>query len=122
MPAVEDSILLTIKQMLGGLDPTYDSEFDLDIITHINASLATLTQVGVGPEEGFEITDDTATWHDYIGDDKRLNFIKRYIYADVKYSFDPPRTSFAFDAIEKQKEELLWRINIQVDPGGDNNG
>jgi hypothetical protein len=122
MPAVEDSILLTIKQMLGGLDPTYDSEFDLDIITHINASLATLTQVGVGPKEGFEITDDTATWHDYIGDDKRLNFIKRYIYADVKYSFDPPRTSFAFDAIEKQKEELLWRINIQVDPGDNNNG
>lgn len=122
MAEVQDSILLTIKQMLGGLDPTYDSEFDLDIITHINASLATLTQVGVGPEEGFEITDDTATWHDYIGDDKRLNFIKRYIYADVKYSFDPPRTSFAFDAIEKQKEELLWRISIQVDPGGDNHG
>lgn len=113
----EDSIFLTIKQMLGGLDPTYDSDFDLDMITNINSSLATLTQVGVGPAEGFEITDENTTWEDYIGNDKRLNFIKQFIYLDVKYAFDPPRTSFAFDAIEKQRDELLWRINVQVDPG-----
>ncbi len=113
----EDSIFLTIKHMLGGLDPTYDSDFDLDMITHINSSLSKLTQVGVGPAEGFEITDETTTWADYIGNDKRLNMIKTFIYNDVKYAFDPPRTSFAFDAIEKQRDELLWRINVQVDPG-----
>ena len=113
----EDSIFLTIKQMLGGLDPTYDSDFDLDMITNINTSLAKLTQVGVGPAEGFEITDETTTWADQIGNDKRLNMIKTFIYLDVKYAFDPPRTSFAFDAIEKQRDELLWRINVQVDPG-----
>ena len=113
----EDSIFLTIKQMLGGLDPTYDSDFDLDMITNINTSLAKLTQVGVGPDEGFEITDENTTWADYIGNDKRLNMIKTFIYLDVKYAFDPPRTSFAFDAIEKQRDELLWRINVQVDPG-----
>ena len=113
----EDSIFLTIKQMLGGLDPTYDSDFDLDMITNINTSLAKLTQVGVGPDEGFEITDENTTWADYIGNDKRLNMIKTFIYLDVKYAFDPPRTSFAIDAIEKQRDELLWRINVQVDPG-----
>ena len=113
----EDSILLTIKQMLGGLDPTYDSDFDLDILTHINTSLAKLTQVGVGPEEGFEITDETDTWADFIANDKVLNMVKTFVCQDVKYAFDPPRTSFAFDALEKQREELIWRINIQVDPG-----
>lgn len=114
--SVKDSILLSIKQLLGGLDPTYDSEFDTDLIIHINTSLATLTQVGVGPTEGFEISDDTTTWEDYIGTDKRLNLIQRYVFMDVKYAFDPPRTSYAFNAIEKQKEELIWRINVQVDP------
>lgn len=117
MPEVKDSILLSIKQMLGGLDPTYDSDFDTDIVIHINSSLAKLTQVGVGPAEGFEIEDDSTTWEDYIGTDKRLNMIKTFIYLDVKYAFDPPRTSFAFGAIEKQRDELLWRINVQVDPG-----
>ena len=114
---VKDSILLSIKQMLGGLDPTYESDFDTDLIIHINTSLSKLTQVGVGPDDGFEITDDQTTWEDYIGNDKRLNMIKTFIYQDVKYAFDPPRTSFAFDAIEKQRDELLWRINVQVDPG-----
>lgn len=114
--AVSDSILLSIKQLLGGLDPTYESDFDIDIIIHINSSLSKLTQVGVGPEEGFEIVDDTATWNDFIGNDKRLNMIKTFVYQDVKYSFDPPRTSFALNAIKEQLQELIWRINVQVDP------
>ena len=117
MADVKDSILLSVKQMLGGLDPTYDSEFDTDIVIHINTSLSKLTQVGVGPDEGFEITDDTATWEDFIGTDKRLNMIKTYIYLDVKCTFDPPRMSFVLDSLKNQRDELLWRINVQVDPG-----
>ena len=113
----EDSILLTIKQLLGGLDPTYESEFDLDIITNINSSLATLTQVGVGPDEGFEIKDETTTWADYIGNDKRLNFIKQFIYLDVKLMFDPPQLSFVGSSLKEKRDEYLWRINVQVDPG-----
>lgn len=113
----EDSILLTIKQLLGGLDPTYESEFDLDIVTNINSSLATLTQVGVGPDEGFEIKDETTTWADYIGNDKRLNFIKQFIYLDVKLMFDPPQLSFVGSSLKEKRDEYLWRINVQVDPG-----
>ena len=115
--AITDSILLSVKQLLGGLDPTYDSDFDVDLIIHINASLSKLTQIGVGPESGFEITDDTETWNDFVGDDKRLNMIKRFVFQDVKYAFDPPRTSFALNAIKEQLQELIWRINVQVDPG-----
>ena len=113
----EDSILLTTKQLFGGLDPTYESEFDVDIITNINSSLATLTQVGVGPDEGFEITDETTTWADYIGNDKRLNFIKQFIYLDVKLMFDPPQLSFVGSSPKEKRDEYLWRINVQVDPG-----
>ena len=89
MPEVKDSILLSIKQMLGGLDPTYESSFDTDIIIFINSSLATLTQLGIGPKEGFEISDDQATWQDFIGTDKRLNLVKTFVYLDVRCAFDP---------------------------------
>lgn len=114
---VKDSILLSIKQMLGGLDPTYDSAFDADIIMNINTSLATLTQLGVGPSSGFAIEDDTATWEDFIGTDDRLNMIKTFVYCDVKATFDPPRMSFVLDALQKKREELLWRLNVQAEYG-----
>lgn len=117
MAAVEDSILLSVKQMLGGLDPSYDSAFDADIIMHINTSLATLTQLGVGPDAGFEISDDTATWSDFIGTDPRLGMIKTFVYCDVRIVFDPPRTSFVLDALQKKREELLWRLNVQAEYG-----
>lgn len=118
MTEVKDSILLTIKQMLGGLDPTYESSFDTDLIIFINSSLATLTQLGIGPEEGFEITNDTETWEDFIGSDKRLNMVQTFIYLDVKCMFDPPRMSFVLDALEKKRDEHLWRLNHWVDLDG----
>lgn len=60
---MEKSILTSIKKMLG---PEEDYEhFDHDIITHINTALATLTELGVGPEAGFSITDKTAVWNDF---------------------------------------------------------
>lgn len=115
--SAEDSIFLTIKQMVGGLDPTYESDFDLDLKMHINSSLATLTQVGVGPAEGFEITDENDTWEQFLGNDKRLNLVKTFIYYDVKLGFDTPRNSFTIDALKEKRDEYLWRINVQVDPG-----
>ena len=118
MPEVKDSILLSIKQMLGGLDPTYDSSFDTDIIIFINSSLATLTQLGVGPIGGFEISDDQATWQDFIGDDKRLNLVKTFVYLDVRCAFDPPRMSFVLEALKEKRDEQLWRLNHWVDLDG----
>lgn len=118
MAEVADSILLSIKQMLGGLDPTYESAFDTDIIIFINSALATLTQLGVGPKEGYEITDDTQTWQDFIGDDKRLNLVKTFVYLDVKCVFDPPRMSFVLEALKDKRDEHLWRLNHWVDLDG----
>lgn len=118
MAEVADSILLSIKQMLGGLDPTYESAFDTDIIIFINSALATLTQLGVGPNEGYEITDDTQTWQDFIGDDKRLNLVKTFVYLDVKCAFDPPRMSFVLEALKEKRDEHLWRLNHWVDLDG----
>ena len=110
-----DSILTSIKKLLGP-EEVYE-HFDTDIIMHINFTFSTLTQLGVGPEEGFVIKDKTAIWTDFIQDDKRLEFVKTYIYLKVKLVFDPPLSSSVLDAMNRQINELEWRLNVAVDSG-----
>lgn len=108
---LEDSILKTIKKMLGIMDDY--TEFDLDIITHINSVLSTLFQLGVGPEDGFMIESKEETWTDFFGSQKTfLNFVKSYVHLSVKLLFDPPSTSFTIAAFERQRDEFAWRISL----------
>ena len=102
-------ILDDVKKILG-IDPTA-TEFDFDILTHINTAIATLTQIGIGPSTGTSI-DSTTTWPTYIGTDKNLNPVKSYIYLKVKALFDPDNTSFVISAREKQLEEMEYRLSI----------
>lgn len=104
------SILDSTKQVLG-IEPDYTA-FDQDVIMAINSAFSTLNQLGVGPEEGFFISDKTTEWDEFIGDDIRLNAVRTYVCLRVRLIFDPPATSFAIQAIEKQIEELAWRINV----------
>ena len=73
-----ESILTSIKKLLG-IEEEY-TQFDNDIIMHINSVFLNLTQLGVGPAEGFLIEDDTATWEDFIGDSNQLQAVKSYMY------------------------------------------
>lgn len=107
---METSILICTKKILG-LAPEYTA-FDLDIITHINTAFAMLAQLGIGPTQGFAITDDTAQWEDVIIDDIQLEAIKTFVYLRVRLLFDPPTTSYLIAAFEKQLDELAWRLNV----------
>ena len=111
--AVKDSILQSTKKLLG-LDASYDA-FDLDITTHINSAFSTLYQAGVGPVEGFLIEDANDTWALFIGNKMTINDVKTYIYLWVLLVFDRPTSSFGLAAVEKQKEELIWRLNVADD-------
>ena len=105
-----DSILDSTKKILG-LDPEYDV-FDVDIISHINSAFFTLNQLGVGPAEGFMILDNTSPWTWFSEGVVNLNAVKTYVYLRVRLLFDPPQTSFAISAMEKQIQELEWRLNV----------
>lgn len=111
-----ESILTSIKKMLG-IDAEY-THFDADIIMHINSVLMILTQLGVGPEEGFVIEDDTSTWVDFIPEANaaQLHAVKSYIYLKVKLIFDPPLSSAVIDSMNRQIAEFEWRLNVAVDP------
>lgn len=111
---MEESILITIKKLLGL--PSEDTSFDLDIITHINSTFNILYQLGVG-SPGFLVTDNSATWADYLEDDvDLLSLVRSYVYMMVRKMFDPPQNSTAMEALNSNINELTWRINISVDP------
>jgi hypothetical protein len=107
---METSILTSTKKILG-IAEDY-TVFDLDIITHINSAFSTLTQLGVGPPEGFMITDATAKWDDFVANDFQYNPVKSYVFLRVRQLFDPPSTSYLIAAVEKQIQELEWRLNV----------
>ena len=110
---MEISILTSIKKMLGVAEDY--TEFDEDIITHINSVFLNLTQLGVGPEEGFMIEDDTAVWEDFIDDSIQLQAVKTYMYLKVKLLFDPPLSSSVTESFTRMIAELEWRLNVTVD-------
>ena len=112
-----ESILTSIKKLLG-IAEDYE-HFDNDIIIHINSVFSILTQIGVGSDTGFSISDKTATWNDFISDGTNLEMAKTYVYLKVKLLFDPPLNSSVTNSIEKTISELEWRLNVTVDPKGE---
>lgn len=93
--------------------------FDDELIMHINSALMVLTQLGIGPKQGFLIEDDSYTWEDFIGSQEDLEAVKSYVALRVRLSFDPPSSSFVLESINRTVTELGWRLNVQVDSGGD---
>lgn len=109
-----ESILTSIKKQLG-ITEEY-THFDSDIIMHINSVLAILTQLGIGETDGFSISDDSSTWQDFMGEDKKLEFVKSYVYLKVRLLFDPPLSSAVMEAMNRMISELEWRIFVSADP------
>lgn len=105
-----DSILDKTKKMIG-IPEDYDV-YDIDIITNINSVFATLTQLGIGPSDGYMIEDSTPQWDDYLGGKLYLNIVKSYMYQRVRLMFDPPATSFALAAIQEQIKEAEFRLSL----------
>ena len=108
-----DSILNSIKKLLGITEE--QTAFDADIVMAINTSLASLTQIGVGPSAGFAIQDSTALWSDFIGDRQDLESVKSYVYLKTRLMFDPPQSSSVIEAIKENMSEIEWRVSSTVD-------
>lgn len=108
-----DSILTSIKKLLGIAEDYTD--FDIDIIIYINSALSILNQLGVGPAEGFTIRDASTTWDQYISDRSKIEYVKTYVYMKVRLIFDPPGSSALVTAMQEQVKELEFRLNVAAD-------
>jgi hypothetical protein len=115
--ALEQSILKSTKKMLGIGDD--DESFDLDIITHINSAFSHLNDLGVGPEDGFVIDDDSEEWDDFLPDADtdgkpnlvKLSKVKTVVFIRTKMVFDPSASSYLQDSMEKLLQEAEWRLS-----------
>ena len=108
-----ESILTSIKKLLG-ITEEYE-HFDQDIIIHINSVFMILTQMGVGPENGFTISNKEAKWTDFTNDDKKIEAVKSYVYLKVRLLFDPPASSSVMEAMNRSISEFEWRLNVAAD-------
>lgn len=112
--AVQESILNSIKKMLGIYSDI--SAFDDELTIHVNSILASLVQMGIGVTEyGYTIVNAKNTWSEFLGDDKRLESVKTYVFLKVKLIFDPPLQSSVIDAYREQIKEFEWRNYITKD-------
>ena len=104
---VEDSILLSIKKLLG-MDPIEFTQYDTDLIIHINTFIEFLNQLGVDIPEGFKINDENALWSDYLNKPEYNDIkdsIKNYIYLRVRLVFDPSTNSSLLNSINDTIKE-----------------
>ena len=112
-------ILPSIKKLLG-INPEYEA-FDADITMHINTVFMILNQLGVGPEEGFQIENGYERWSDYCTT-KNENAVRTFVYLKVRLMFDPPTSSVLMDSINNTLAELEWRLYLEGEnkaKGGD---
>lgn len=103
-----ESILTSIKKLLGIVED-YE-HFDIDIILHINSAFSILTQLGVGPDEGFAIRDKSSTWDQFLPPGKKLEFVKSYVGLRVRVLFDPPNNPTMMESMNRMISEFEWRI------------
>lgn len=108
-----ESILTSIKKLLG-IEAEY-TQFDTDIIIHINGALMTLRQLGIGPDSGFRIMNDLETWESFLGEGADYEAAKIFVFIKVKLAFDPPTSSAAIEALKRQADEYEWRLQVQGD-------
>lgn len=107
---MENSILKSTKKVVG--IPEDYTVFDPDIMLHINSVFSTLQQLGLGPIEGFMIEDELVEWSSYTTDLVQLGLIRSYMHLKVRMLFDPPTLSYMITSMEKQIDQMEWRLNV----------
>lgn len=106
---MDGAILDDVKKLLG--IPKEVTEFDTDILIHINSVLSVLEQLGVDRVS----VDATTSWSKYIPSDMNLEDIKTYVYLKVRLIFDPPTSSSGMQAVKDLASEFEWRIFAEAD-------
>lgn len=108
-----NSILQSVRKVMCGSE--FATEFDTDLIMHINTVFNILNQLGAGPAAGFAIAGDTEEWSAFTSNNILLNSVKSYVYLKVRLMFDPPANQALISSMEAYIAELEWRINVTVD-------
>lgn len=107
-----NSILKDVRIALGLSEDTTD--FDTDLLMHINTAIGTLNQNGVG--KFVIVQDESTTWADLQDPNQTegnvyFQMVPLFIALSTKVIFDPPPPSavpYHVESIEK----TLWRLKL----------
>lgn len=116
---MNESILNTIKQTLGITEEQTD--FDRDVIIHINSVLNILHQLGV-VKEWINISGPSTLWRDLTDDIEKCSMVQSYVYLKVRLLFDPPLNSTVISSMDRQISELEWRLTENHNDKEETNG
>lgn len=113
-PSVEDSILKSVKKLLGY--PVDEKEFDTDILININSAIGTLTQIGVGPKNGYVVKGDEDTYGDFLGENAEMfPQVPMFLYLKTKLLFDSSMMSAStLSTFQESLREVEYRLQITV--------
>ena len=104
------SVLADVKAFCGIAWDNYD--FDVELRAFINSALSTLTELGVDVKA--RVTNQEIDWPQVLVSEFPEE-VKPFVYLKVRQLFDPPQNAFLVTAIDKQLQELAWRINIHAE-------
>lgn len=111
---LDESILATIKKMLGIIDEI--KAFDDEIAAHINSTFISLRQLQViDPDGTFSIHGYAETWRDLVDDVRLADPVRDFIWLSVRLVFDPPASSVVSDNYKQKLAEIEWRLNIEAE-------
>lgn len=117
---MKESILSSMKTTLGlGLD--YDP-FDNELLIHINSLVGTLKQLGVGPQDGLMV-DENTKWEELMedDDDNDLSAVRLYMFLRLKLIFDAnSMAAHHITSYNNMIEEQEWRIAVAANPPEEN--
>lgn len=109
-----ESILLTIKKLLGdGIEEDY-TEYDTDIMIQVNAALQIIWQLGVRMKRTTIASRDD-TWGDVFDDEHSAELSKNLIYMRSRLVFDPPNNSTVIESLKQSIAEYEWRLNVYAE-------
>ena len=106
-----DNIIQSTREMIGLTGNTTD--FNAEIIMHINSALGILNQNGIGIK-GF-VVNDGSTWGDFkdptqvVGNEMFNQLVPMFVFLKTKILFDPPPPS-TVPFYDTEIKESLWRL------------
>lgn len=113
-----ESILKSIRKTCN--IPEDSTTFDTDLLMQINTAFMNLTQMGVGPVNGFVVKSEYEKWSDFISEDNnKYEGVKTYVYLKTKLVFDPPPSSTVLQSYKDTIAELEWRLNVAAETKAD---
>lgn len=108
-----NSILNSVKSLLGINED--DGSYDTDVLVNVNAAIARLTQLGVGPSSGFFVDSADVTYEDFLGEKTtQKNLVRQYLYIKTRIVFDASTMSSSLlNSFREEVNELEFRLLVQ---------